>query len=518
MATKKDVQQFVLLPVRGLRAEGRTATLEGRAFLQHADTAMKLGRTQINNAKAFAASIQVTAPNNPDVKMRVLDSIGETGAKLIELSPKEMAALRENQPGLKIVPVVYYRQQVHRQRIIVPPKTITTKSAAKTAAKIRLSVVSQADNKPIANALVVAFTDFANRVGTQGTTNSSGFVDLALGALSKKLDRLYIYPQKGFWGGVKKQITISSGTSIKLRPIDLSFTDGLRHFYGNSPDNAGTGVKVAVVDSGVDVNHPDLKVIGGENTVQGENASDFGDNGGEGHGSHVAGIIAGRGRPPQGVRGLAPAVELFSFRVFGQNSDKASNFAIAKAIDRAVQSGCDLINMSLGGGDPDDATRAAMEDAWAQGSLVIVASGNDDRSPVSFPASFSPPAIAVSAMGRKGTFPAGTTSSDAVASPFGKPDKQNFIASFSNIGPEIDLTCTGVGIISTVPGGYAVMDGTSMATPAVTGFAAKLLAEQTNILSMPRGPERANAMAQALLKKAAALGFGAKFEGQGFPK
>lgn len=518
MATNKDVQQFVLLPVRGLRAEGRTATDEGREFLRHADNVFKSGRALVSAASAFTTPIPVTAANSKGVKMRVLDSIGETGAKLIELSAKEMAALRENQPGLKIVPVVYYRPQVHREKIIVPPKTITTSSAAKTATKIRLSLASQTDAQPIAGAMVVAFTDFANRVGAQGTTNSSGFVDLTLGATSKTLDRLYIYPQKGFWGSLKKKITISSGTQIKLRPIDLSFTDGLRHFYGNSPDNAGTGVKVAVVDSGVDLHHPDLTVIGGENTVQGEQPSDFGDNGGEGHGTHVAGIIAAKGRPPAGVRGLAPAIELFSFRVFGRNSDEASNFAIAKAIDRAVQSGCDLINMSLGGGDPDDATRAAMEDAWAQGSLVIVAAGNDDRSPVSFPASFSPPAIAISAMGRKGTFPAGTTSSDAVAAPFGKPDKHNFIASFSNIGPEIDLTCAGVGIISTVPGGYAVMDGTSMATPAVTGFAAKLLAGRTDILSMPRGPARANAMAQALLQKAATLGFGPQFEGQGFPK
>jgi len=182
-----------------------------------------------------------------------------------------------------------------------------------------------------------------------------------------------------------------------------------------------------------------------------------------------------------------------------------------------VQSGCDIINMSLGGGNPDDATRAAMEDALAQGSLVIVASGNDNRSPVSFPASASPPAIAVSAMGRKGTFPAGTTGDDAVAKPFGT-DPKNFIAAFSNIGPEIDLTSTGVGIISTVPGGHLPMDGTSMATPAVSGFAARLLSGMQNILTMPRTPARANAMAQALFGTAKLMGFGPNLEGQGLPK
>ncbi|HSK71960.1 MAG TPA: S8 family serine peptidase, partial [Pyrinomonadaceae bacterium] len=233
---------------------------------------------------------------------------------------------------------------------------------------------------------------------------------------------------------------------------------------------------------------------------------------------HVGGIIAAHGMPPTGIRGLAPACELFSFRVFGKKAKGASNFAIAKAIDRAVQMGCDLINMSLGGGDSDDATRAAMEDAQAQGTLVIVANGNDDRSPVSFPASFSPPGIAVSAMGRKGTFPPKTTQFDTVAKPFGNPDANNFIASFSNIGVETDLTSTGVGIISTVPGGYVPMDGTSMATPAVTGFAAKLLSGMSAILNMPRDPARANAMTQALLARAKPMGFGINFEGNGFPK
>jgi subtilisin len=275
-----------------------------------------------------------------------------------------------------------------------------------------------------------------------------------------------------------------------------------------------------VIDSGVDLHHKDLTVTGGENTVQGEDPNDFGDNGGEGHGTHVAGIIAAHGTPPTGVRGLAPGAELYSFRVFGKEApgkrSGASNFAIAKAIDRAVKKGCDIINMSLGGGPPDDALRAAMEDAVASGAIVIVASGNDDRSPVSFPASESPPTIAVSAMGRKGLYPKGTTGDDAVAKPFGK-DKKNFIAAFSNVGPQIDLTCAGVGIISTVPGGYVPMDGTSMATPAVSGFAARLLSGTPAILSMPRDSARSDAMTKALLAAAKKLGFGASFEGHGFP-
>lgn len=498
MATK-TTQQYVILPVRGLRAVTRTSTAEVRSFLESFPSPA-LGGSAMMKALEEA----------PDVKMRVLDTIAEDGAKLVESTPESILALRERQPNLKVVEVVYFQRQV------IPPKTVSSKAAAATALKIKLTVVSKGDKKPVPGAKVVAFTDFANRQGAQGTTNNKGEVNLALGSMSKKIQRLYVFPRVNFWGLLKKNVTLTSGMQIGLNPIDLSFSDGLRHFYGNSPDNIGHGVKVAVIDDGVDLNHPDLRVSGGLNTVLDEQPNDFGDNGG-GHGTHVAGIISARGVPPTGIRGLAPEVELRSYRVFGQNSDSASNFAIAKAIDRAVEDGCDLINMSLGGGDPDDVTRAAMEDALAKGSLVIVASGNDDRSPVSFPASASPPAIAVSAMGRKGTFPTDSPQTDTVSAPFGS-DKKNFIASFSNVGMEIDLTAPGVGILSTFPGGYAPLDGTSMACPAVTGFAAKLLSGTQSVLDLPRDPSRSSAMAQVIFKSAKKLNFGPQFEGQGLLK
>jgi subtilisin len=383
--------------------------------------------------------------------------------------------------------------------------------AAKTAVKIKLKIVSKKDGRPVAGAMVVAFIDFFNRLGAQGITNSKGEVSLALGGSSKKLERIYIYPEINFWSALKKSITVTSGTQLALEPVDLKFTDALRYFHGNASDQAGGGVKVAVIDTGIDTNHPDLEVTGGANTVVGENENDFGDNGLH-HGTHVAGIIAARGKPPLGLRGLAPAIALQSYRVFGRNRDEASNYAIIKAIDRAVADGCDLINMSLGG-RPDEATMAAIEDARSQGSVVIVAAGNDDRSSVSFPASYSL-ALAISAMGRKGTFPKGTTEAGDVAAPYGK-DKKNFVAAFSNIGPEIDLTGPGVGIISTVPDGYMPMSGTSMACPAVTGMAANLLAKRTDLLKMERHQTRSEAMVQAILQAARSLGFGPRYEGLG---
>jgi subtilisin len=382
------------------------------------------------------------------------------------------------------------------------------------AVKITLKVVSQNGSSPIAGAQVVAFTNFAQRIGVQGVTNRRGEVSFSFDSTSKKLQRLYVFPEKSFWPVLKQNITVTSGTQLALPPIDLAYTDALRHFYGNSADDVGANIKVGVIDTGIAA-HPDLLIDGGQNTVTGEDPTDFGDNG-EGHGTHVAGIIAARGKPPSGIRGLAPAVVLRSYRVFGKNNPGASNFAIAKAIDRAWADGCDLINMSLGGGEPDEVLQDAIAEARAHGTLVIVAAGNDKRQPVSFPASDSL-ALAVSALGRKETFPRGTAQTGDVATPYGK-DKKNFIAAFSNIGSEVDLTAPGVGIISTFPGGYAVLDGTSMACPAVTGVAARLLAARRDVFNMGRSQERSDAMAKALLQNATSLGFEPIYEGQGLPQ
>src|SRR6185369_1058443 len=274
----------------------------------------------------------------------------------------------------------------------------------------------------------------------------------------------------------------------------------------------GKGVTVGVIDTGIAA-EPDLAIQGGFNAVTGEDPGDFGDNG-EGHGTHVAGIVAARGTPPNGIRGVAPGVTLRSYRVFGKGKPGASNFDILKALDRAVTDGCDIVNMSLGSqGDVDAATHDAISNARAHGTLVFAASGNDDRIAVGAPAR-DPMALAVTALGRKGTYPSGSVEAGDVMGPFGT-DKKNYVTSFSNVGPEVDLTAPGDGIISTFPQGYAVLDGTSMACPAAAGMAARLLAGQTAILKMPRTQARSDAMAKFLLQKAKNLGFPADLQGQG---
>ena len=214
----------------------------------------------------------------------------------------------------------------------------------------------------------------------------------------------------------------------------------LTQVYGALPLNAGEGITVGIIDSGVDGTHPDLKnVSGGLNCVSDETrnnpaaAQNWRPARSEGeHGTHVAGIVGGKGST-SGFRGVAPGVTLRSYRVFPDAGGPASNFDIAKAIDTAVADHCDIINMSLGGGPKDDLTRAAIDRALNAGIVVVAAAGNDDRKPVSFPAAL-PECVAVSAMGRVGSFPKKAIGTSNILPPKGNPSTKDFIADFSNFG------------------------------------------------------------------------------------
>jgi subtilisin family serine protease len=308
---------------------------------------------------------------------------------------------------------------------------------------------------------------------------------------------------------------VRSGDHISLEPIDLAHLDAVRCCLGSPVAGWGAGITVGVIDSGISP-HPDLTIVGGYNST-GEDVNDFSDNGLY-HGMHVAGIIAADGAPPHGIRGVAPRVTLRSYRVFRTREERTWAFYVVKALEQAVCDGCDLINISLTTRDENSALRNAIQSALNAGCLVVAAVGNDGRSAVAFPAR-APGVLGVSALGRNGTFPMSSTETTHVGSPIDSHDL-DFVAAFSNVGREVQLIGPGVGILSTVPGGYAVMSGTSMSAPAVTGLAARLLSLPHNqgiLKILPRDRARSEKMAEILLGSARPLGFGPEFEGQGLP-
>lgn len=482
-------QRFILLPPRGTT----TAAFPGNA---HVGTFMR--SLTVSPARARAAPT-----------MKVIDSTHETGIKLVEMTPANVLALREREPGVRIVPEVFY-ELARAPRPQILKKAVAGATPATAAA--RLSFVVRGTGAPVARANVVAFTDYANGIGEQGTTRSNGTVQLKLRPKAQ-IERLYIYPLQDCWPMIFRNVQLPAPQPLALPAIDLATADALQFFRGKDPGADGSQVTVGILDTGCGP-HPDLVIAGGRNTVVGEDAADYTDN--DQHGTHVAGIVASKGASPAGMAGLAPMVSLRAYRVFPRGG-LASNYSIAKAIDSAVADGCDLINLSLGSQGPaDPATSSAIADARAAGVAVFCASGNDGLPSVCQPAADAR-AAAVGCFGRTGLAPRGSVSAASLGLPLGKPDKANRMANFSNHGLEIDLAGPGVGVVSTVPnGGWAVMDGTSMACPAVVGMVARLLSANAGVRNMPRDQSRSDAILKMAFHAAAALGFGPQYEGHGW--
>lgn len=230
----------------------------------------------------------------------------------------------------------------------------------------------------------------------------------------------------------------------------------------------GQGISIAVIDTGVDVTHPDL--LGRVAQTQDFSGEGFQDN--HGHGTHVAGIIAGSGISSSGLyTGVAPQATLLAAKVLkGDGSGQTSD--VMAGVDWAVDVGAHVINLSLGSDEPCDGTDALSQmcdAAVARGVVVCVAAGNA-----------GPAARTVGS-------PGGARSVITV----GASDDNDRVASFSSRGPTADgrlkpdICFPGVNITSTRASGtsmgqvvnthYTTASGTSMATPHCAGAAALLL-------------------------------------------
>ncbi|WP_169081875.1 S8 family peptidase [Paenibacillus sp. PL91] len=211
----------------------------------------------------------------------------------------------------------------------------------------------------------------------------------------------------------------------------------------------GKSIKVAIIDSGI-ANHPDLRIAGGINTINGGSYAD--DNG---HGTHVAGIIAAAGNGGK-VIGTAPEVSLYAVKALDQFGDGFVS-DIVDGINWCIANRMHVINMSFGILDSNSSgtLHEAIKRAAKQGIVLVASAGNSGKTSkqIDVPATFKE-TIAVAAS-----------------------TKANKVADFSSRGRGIELTAPGDGILSTwLNGMYQRLSGTSMASPHVAGGAALLLA------------------------------------------
>jgi flagellar hook assembly protein FlgD len=248
---------------------------------------------------------------------------------------------------------------------------------------------------------------------------------------------------------------IEPNTVVKQKfiPTDKSFK---KQWYLNQisapkawdTTRGSSNITVAVIDGGVQKDHPDLagKIVKPYNAVTGGTIYKLDD-----HGTHVAGIIAASVNG-KGIAGVAPNVKIMPINAFTSNG--AAAYDVVHAIYYAVRNGANIINLSLGGYKYSYSMDEAIGYAFTQGTVIIAAAGNSDTYYNTYPAAYD------------GAFGVSATNSN---------DK---ITQFSNYGNYIDFAAPGEDIYSTVAGsGYDYMDGTSMASPVVSGVAALILSK-----------------------------------------
>jgi hypothetical protein len=335
---------------------------------------------------------------------------------------------------------------------------------------------------------------------------------------------LVVIPAGGFWIMVKRGPSFNESIECPVLPAagPLGWWHGLLGQAAFDP-TAGKAIKVGVIDTGCGP-HPCLahaRLIGAftdDSTLPPGAAADV-----DSHGTHVCGLIGGRPVAAGHYGGIAPGVDLLVARVFPAAGKPANQADIANAIDALSRDeSVDLINMSLGSTQASQIEHDSITDAYERGTVCVCAAGNN-ASAVNWPGAF-PECVAVSALGQLGWGPDGTLASTRIPTSSGFLGARNFyLANFSSFGSQVLCAGPGVGIISTVPARFGLvapflaMDGTSMASPAVCGALAVILAASAAYAKAPRGKSRSDLAKQLLRDGCKDIGLALQYQGLGVP-
>lgn len=275
-------------------------------------------------------------------------------------------------------------------------------------------------------------------------------------------------PGGGLWGPVRVEPAVVTPNDVYYLPQQGNLRQvGLPYAWLRT---TGDAAPVAVIDTALDLAHPDLQTkfwrnpdeipsngldddgngyvddLAGWDFYDGDADPAIDPSGDSSHGTHVSGILAAETNNGLGVAGVSWESPLMPLRALGRNASGPYS-AVIEAILYAADNGARVVNLSLGGSDPSLALEEAVAYAAGKGCLLVASAGNDGG-PVLYPAAL-PDVIAVGAV-----------------------DASDLPAAFSNRGPEVELAAPGVAVFSTVNGSYAIQSGTSQSTPHVSGAAA----------------------------------------------
>jgi subtilisin family serine protease len=290
-----------------------------------------------------------------------------------------------------------------------------------------------------------------------------------LDALSRDGRIRYIEPDR--YVSLDPSLVVDAGIDApeaQTIPTGILRVDGELSSTVSGNGSGSVNVDVAILDTGIQTNHPDLTVVGGVNCSSGNSYSD-----GHGHGTHVAGTVAAKD-DGNGVVGVAPGARLWAVRVLNnQGSGTTSTIICGINWVKNNASTIEVANMSLGGSGSDsscggsDSYHNAICSAVGAGVTFVVAAGNSYANANNYrPATYAE-VITVSALADFNGNPGGGAPQTC------RVDVDDTFADFSNYGSDVDMIAPGVCILSTYRNSsYATMSGTSMASPHVAGAAA----------------------------------------------
>ena len=258
----------------------------------------------------------------------------------------------------------------------------------------------------------------------------------------------------------------------QILPLSVDRVDG---DLSSINDKKGkVNADIAVLDTGIDLNHEDLNVVQDQTFVSGTGTADDD----HGHGTHIAGIAAAEDNEI-GIVGIAPGARLWAVKVL-ESSGFGDISTLVKGIDYVTENSdkIDVAVASLGCECESIALHQAITNAVESGITFVVASGNNGKNANTFTPANHPSVISVSAIVDSD----GKCGGDGPQTPYGKDDS---LASFSNYGSVVDIAAPGVEIFSTFKSNsYSTMTGTSMAAPHVAGAAALYISTHSNVSPM----------------------------------